>query len=244
MFSLTGWTTEFFRKTDIDELALPTLRALELDAWTDLTSHAPLTTVVPQFSPCPIVNLRLHFVMPDALLFALLAAAGPTLQVVDIYLEHVLSIEDTFTALRPSHRTLRNFRYVCNPTIDELAHLAPTTVPLFDRLFSPTLPPFEEIERLLCSATDISTNAFKNLPPSLRTLEVISYNHQAVFVSNPEFLDILTDRSVDISLRQFTLSDSGEVWDAEYLEALRQAFLARGVIFTFKPDVEDVVMAI
>lgn len=136
---------------------------------------------------------------------------------------------------RASSKTMRNFRYVSNPTINALTELQPTTFPLFDQL----LPHYENLEVLSVSATEISIQAFRNLPTSLRILDIISFNHQATFISHPDFLDILHDHNNPISLTKFSLSDSAEAWEPDYLEALRKAFLARGVIFIFRTDPDD-----
>ena len=51
-----GWTSELYRAIDI-QLALPTLKRLELDFW---ASPAPLPDPLPILPPLPIVDLRLH----------------------------------------------------------------------------------------------------------------------------------------------------------------------------------------
>jgi hypothetical protein len=187
---------------------------------------------------CPVVNLRLHFVIPDAQLFALLTASAPTLEVVDLYFEHLLPLEQTVAALKLSCRTMRNLRYVSNPTINELRLLTPTTTPLFDQL----LPQFKQLEQLSVSATDISILAFKSLPLSLKMLDIVSYNHQAAFKALEGLVDILHDQSIVFRAGLvFSMSDSIENWPSEFVERVRKAAFARGIIFVFTPDSDDIM---
>lgn len=225
-----GWTSELYRAIDI-QLALPTLKRLELDFW---ASPAPLPDPLPVLPLLPIVDLRLHCDIPDELLYLILAAAGPTLQVVDLYFERILSLNETTAALFRSTKTMRKFRYISNPTLDELSNFNAHVTPIFDRL----LPHYEQLERLFVSATEISTNLFRLLPPCLRDLEVQSFNHHGTFVFSRVVLLALQDASLDFRLETFTVHDAAEVWEEDSIAAMRVACRARGISFFFKPDSE------
>jgi hypothetical protein len=224
------WTRQLYWATDV-QLALPTLKRLELDFW---AAPIPLPIPLPVLPPLVLVELRLHCDLPDELLYLLLAAAGPTLEVVDLYFERILSAEDTTAALIQSTRSMRQFRYISNPTLDELQNFNINVTPIFDRL----LPHYHQLERLFTSATEISTNLFRLLPPCLRDLEIQSFNHHGTFGYSNTLLTALQDESLEFHLKTLTVHDAAEVWDEDSVLAIRAACRVRGIMFYFKPDSE------
>lgn len=225
-----GWTRELYKSTDI-ELALPTLLRLELDFW---ASPVTLPIPLPVIPPLSLVELRLHCDLPHELLFLLLTAAGSTLEVADLYFEKLLSLEETTAALATSVHTMKKLRYISNPTLDELNNFNVNVTPIFDRL----LPHYQQLERLSVSATEVSTNLFRLLPPCLRDLEVQSFNHHGTFVYSNVLLLALRDQSFNFTLETFTVHDAAEVWEEESVELVRAACRSRGITFFFKPDSE------
>lgn len=225
-----GWTRQLYHSTDV-QLALPTLTRLELDFW---AAAAPLPNPLPILPPLNLVELRLHCDLPDELLHLLLAAAGPSLHIVDLYFERVVSVDHAAAALMHSTRSMKNLRYISNPTLDELSNFNSHLTPVFDRL----LPHYIQLERLFISATDISTNLLRLLPPCLRDLDIQSFNHHGLFAFSQSLILALQDDSLLFSLETLTVHDATEVWEEENVDAMRETCRSRGIEFYFRPDSE------
>lgn len=225
-----NWTSELYHSTDI-QLVSQSLLKLELDFW---SKSMPLPVPLPSLPPLRLVELRLHCDLPHELLCLILKAAGSTLEILDLYFERILSLEDTTQALLPSVQSLRKLRYISNPTLEELGNTNVNLTPIFDRL----LPHYHQLEKLSVSATEVSTNLLRLLPPCLKDLEVQSFNHHGTFMFSNVLLLALKDESIEFKLETFTVLDAAEVWEAENVELVRSACRARGIIFQFLPDSE------
>lgn len=224
-----GWTRELFRAADLQTLFLPTLQNLELDIWASRPARvARLSPAVP-----PLIVLRLFSAVPNHILFPLLAAAGNTLEILDVYQEDLLPPDDLWTSLLPSTPSLRSLKIISNPVLAELNAWTPPDYPAIDRL----LPHYARLERLEASATEISADAMRRLPRCLRHLVIQSYNPHALFVAN-ELLDVLSDDTISIVLESVTVRDVGDAWDEDELGELEEAFRAREIQFSFVPDVD------
>lgn len=157
----------------------------------------------------------------------------------NIYSEHLLPLKETILAMKSFGKETKYLQYINNLTLDLLDKLKPPSSrsrihrPLFDRL----LPSFVVLDSLCVTATDISVEAFRFLPATLRVLSVLSLNFHSAFNSAADLLDILHDPTVHLSLQTFNLYDSSADWDASDLALLKEAFGDRGIEFNFFPDV-------
>ena len=108
-------------------------------------------------------------------------------------------------------------------------------MPIFDLL----LPLQKNLGHLIVSATDVSTNLFRLLPPNLAIVDIQSFNHVGSFVFSHRLIDHLRDPNVKLeSLKTLTVHDAAEGWKEEDVSALGKACEARGIRFLFYPDDE------
>lgn len=218
---------------DIAELILPSVKNFELDAWALASAGRSCPSILLTSS---IVRLRLRFDCSDDYLNAVLASAGSTLQVADIYMERMVSVEETAAALRPCFATIRDLRWTTNLPVEGLGDVDPSMAPLFDRI----LPHFEVLERLCISGTDVSPAILSHIPDSLVDLEVQAYTYRGPFKFEEQMIATLEDKSgIKMkSLKKFTVYDSEEVWTAIDVGNMTRACQARGITFKFVPDEE------
>lgn len=216
------WTGCIFRRDDLRNLALPTLKHLEIDAWTavDLPVLDKPRIIIPLLSK--LITLRLRFDTCDEDLFDLLSTAGPTLELADIYVERLVDPSEAAEALSSSVSTLRELRWTTNPSIESSTEVIGTA--LFDRI----LPQFQVLEKAALTATDISASLFTFLPSSLRELEVRSLSYLGPFKYHESMLRTLGSTStIQFSLKKFVVYDSRDVWSNENVTALTGACLQR-----------------
>lgn len=219
---------EWFRSDDV-ALALPSLTRLELDFW----GAAILDLPAPSIPSCPSLrHIQLHFSYPSNLVFAIIEGS-PNLVTADLYFERLAPQDRSARAFESSVGTLKHLRFISNPTSDELDNFDESTKAFLDHLF----PKFQALETLSVSATDISIALFRSVPPTLRHLTIQSYNHRAIFSKDraDELLETLRDGNLDIRLETFKLYDLAEAWE-ELIPELREAFVARGIEFSFEAD--------
>jgi len=106
-------------------------------------------------------------------------------------------------------------------------------------MFDQLLPYQQHLHRLSISATEISTNMFRLIPPSLVHFEIQSFNHVGSFIFSQRLIEPLLDPSLEFgALESLVLYDSADAWLEENVEAMAQACEARGIRFTFLPDEE------
>lgn len=235
------WTGCMFQREDIAALALPSLKNFELDAWSISlpmtpggTEIHPDTIEVP-VAPSKIVNLRLRFDTSDEHLFALLTAAGPTLEVADIYMERMVAAEGAALAISTALASLKDFRWTTNPPVEGFGDIHLSRRPLIDRV----LPHFKVLERLSISATDVSPAILSLLPSSIVDLEVQAYTYRGPFKFEEQMLMTLDDRNVTFkNLKRFTVCDSEEVWSDANVALMTGSCATRGIVFKFIPDEE------
>lgn len=216
------WTGCIFRRDDLRNLALPTLKHLEIDAWTavDLPTLTKPRVTIPLLSK--LITLRLRFDTCDEDLFDLLSTAGPTLELADIYVERLVDPLEAATALSSSVSTLRELRWTTNPSIEFSTEVIGTA--LFDRI----LPKFKVLEKAEFTATDISASLFTFLPASLRELEIRSLSYLGPFKYDDHMLRTLSSTSsIQFSLKRLVVYDSRDVWSNENVTALTSACLQR-----------------
>ncbi|ORY89798.1 hypothetical protein BCR35DRAFT_300291 [Leucosporidium creatinivorum] len=230
------WATGLYAANDL-ALAHPSFKSFELEFGG--AGSPPAVALPPLMSPLPLflplVELRLHCDLSDQMLWALLSACQ-LLEVYDVYFEKLLPSKQTARAMRASAASIKLLRFVCNPTLEQLELFDPSThEPIFDQL----LPYQQHLQRLSISATEISTNIFRLIPPSLVNLEIQSFNHVGSFIYSQHLIDHLLDPSLDLgALESLVLYDSADAWVEENVEAMRHACEARGIRFTFLPDEE------
>ncbi|KAL8293134.1 hypothetical protein RQP46_000828 [Phenoliferia psychrophenolica] len=203
-----------------------------LNTWTATPSTPPHEA--PVFGPLRLRVLRLFNAIPTEILYPLLIAAAPTLEVCDVYVEALLDPDTLFNALLPSTPNIVDLTCVSNPSSHELDIFDAPYTPSFDRL----LPHFSRLERLYVSGTEISSNFFRLLPPCLRHLTIRSLNPRAIFGYSQVLIDALKDPLLQISLRTFTVRDILEAWEDDELDAMARACRARGIVFVLIPDAE------
>ncbi|KAI5479793.1 hypothetical protein MNV49_002605 [Pseudohyphozyma bogoriensis] len=212
------------------DLILPTLTGLELDIRFNhhriVTPRLPLPTI-------PITKLSIRAELQQECVFDLIIAAGPTLEHVDLYQERLLSIEDTADALMTCVNSVKTLQYCSNPTLDELERFDDDAVPLFDRV----LRHFTRLTSLSVSSTNISSNLFRILPPSLVALRVQAFNDRSLLGFGNTLMTALADPSLTIHLRELVIVDTTELWGGEAnINAVAVACAARGIDFEFKDD--------
>ncbi|KAL8286184.1 hypothetical protein RQP46_004672 [Phenoliferia psychrophenolica] len=219
-----------FHATDLQELVTPTLERLEVDFWVEPTPILPFLN--PPFPTLALTDIRVFFSGANALVLALLAASGPTLQTAEVYFEDIFdNIELTSASLMPSTKTLRRLQYLTNPSLAALEErYDPTALQVFDHV----LPHFEKLEYLSTSATEVSTNIFRLLPPSLRSLRIQSYSHTPSFHPDEALLDAIEDQSIEFHIEHVEIND--HAWDEDDIEDIGEALAARGVAFLYTPD--------
>lgn len=222
---------EWILPTDTNAIFPPSLTTLELDFWgnqqTDSNySQNPLGVISSQLR-----HVRIHTVQANALVHSVLESAS-MLETCDLYFERCLDPNRMANSLKPSLSTLRNMRFIVNPTSEELHNFDESITPTFDRI----LPDFQQLKRLLVSSTDISTQFLRLLPPSLQDCSIQSYNHRGTFHYSPDLLDDLHDPRIFIPLREWAVHDLAEAWEGDDVNSVSVACQERGIRFRFYAD--------
>lgn len=225
-------------------------------SWTDVTYEKPLPLVFARMTvfeldspyaagtrPIPLLDMpvlegaRLGCEVPEDTICAFVETCAPTVQSFYLYQERLLPVDTMLAGLRHHFPYIRRLKYHLNPSVTELeAKFSRDDPPLFDRLFA-LVPSYEKLEYLSVSATDISVEALKSLPPSLRHLEVHAYSEFSMFGGySSELVDVLRDTNIDLPLKQLTVRDVSDGWAAESVEHVHQICKARGITFEFVPE--------
>ncbi|GAA5868802.1 hypothetical protein JCM8547_002832, partial [Rhodosporidiobolus lusitaniae] len=222
----------FYSRTDLLELALPApLHTLELDFESSWSAE-----VLPFHNGLHLNGLRklrLRADMDEDVLWQVLRQCTE-LEVCEMYFERLLARDQTTNALLPSVRTMKSMLFLCNPTLEDLAHFDPAAQPIFDRL----LPFYAQLETLSISATELSSSVFRLIPPSLLALEIQAFNHVSTFIYTPQLAADLRNPAYATGLKSLRVHDAAEAWDEQDIHSLAAACEARGIDFTFRPDSE------
>lgn len=231
-----SWTGCLWSKFDLSRLALPTLKNLEVDAWTCDELLVDSENDRPLFLSNQLKTLRLRFDTTDEDLFSLMKVAGPTLEQADIYVERSMDPELTSEALSYSISTLRELRWTTNPpTVEGAPAVEIVVLPTFDRILSQ----FKVLEKAQITATDISSSLLLFLPNCLRDLEIRSLSYSGAFRFHSNMLKTLaiptvkSKNNIKFYLENFTVYDSRELWSIENVVLMDAACLSRVSGFIF-----------
>ncbi|GAA5990593.1 hypothetical protein JCM11641_007797 [Rhodosporidiobolus odoratus] len=232
-----SWGSELYSRTDLYDLALPAmLDTLELDFGSSWSArHFPIHNGL---DPTNLRRLRLRCDTDDDVLWQVLGQCTG-LEVCELYFEKLLSRDETTAALRGSTDSMKHLSFLSkyaqfSPTMDDLASFDSAAQPLFDRL----LPAYIKLETLAVSATEISTDVFRLLPASLKSLTIQAFNHVSTFIYTPQLVSDLAVAQYAKGLESLSVHDAAEAWDEVEIGNLRQACEKRGVLFYFRPDSE------
>ncbi|GAA5943699.1 hypothetical protein JCM3775_001340 [Rhodotorula graminis] len=232
---------------------------------------APSTaSIVPPLRPFPQLALRrlkLWHDWPIDLLAAALKSCS-SLEYLDLYFEQYKPAQAFFDALKASGKSLREVRYVYNPTSpgpasgDSSSSLSPppshssphkqtsspdlsssstgTRPPRPAPLFDLLLPHLVALRTLHCTSTELTPSALLALPPSLQSLSVQSLNSLSRF-SPRALLAVLRDQHLALpdGFRRLTVTDSPDVWGEEAIDEARLRCEDVGVRFEFRMDFEE-----
>ncbi|KAK4705614.1 hypothetical protein P7C70_g583, partial [Phenoliferia sp. Uapishka_3] len=224
-----GRELSLFRAGDLLELVSPNLQQFEMDLCVE--SESPLSSHI-SFPSLALVDLRMRCTGADPVILALLTEAGPTLEHIDVYFEAILDDPDVAAAaLLPSIHTLRYLSFLTNPT---LAVLEARFRPDIPQVFDLTLQQFKKLECLHTSTTEVSSNLFRLLPPSLRRIKLAAFHHSPSFHASHGIIEALKDRDIDFRLTDFELRDGA--WDPKDVEEIALALEGRGIVFSFQPE--------
>ncbi|BGP46857.1 hypothetical protein JCM10450v2_002708 [Rhodotorula kratochvilovae] len=215
------------------------------------TGVAPM----PPFPTMALRRLKLWYDWPSEILVQAFKSS-PNLEYLDLYFEHHKPTDTLVEALLVSARTLREVRYIYNPTSaepdggDSPPHSSGSSSPsahdteerarppaLFDLL----LPSLTSLRTLYCSATELTPSALLGLPDTLVSLNIKSFNARSRFAPSA-LLAVL--RRADLALpdgfARLAVVDSPDAgWDDAVLAAVGAECARRGVQWAFKMDFED-----
>ena len=211
-----------FHAADLVAIAKYSLRKLEMDCWAIPLEgrDAPL----PSFPPLVnLTHLKLAFAGAEPLVLHLLAASR-SLEAAIVYVECMYDDPAALaSALLPSASTLRRLTFKTNSPLESFPGQQPPYPPTFNRI----LPHFQQLEYLSISATEISAEALRTLPPSLTHLEIESITDFPHFDFS-EFL-LRTIASTHFTLRSLIIHDDS--WHPDEAEEVRVACASRGIQF-------------
>ncbi|BGP14718.1 hypothetical protein JCM10213v2_002669 [Rhodosporidiobolus nylandii] len=209
--------------------------------------------LTPSFPTLALRRLKIHHDQEQEILSEVLRKS-PRLEFVDFYFEQVMNVDAMAEALRVAAPSLREMRYIANPTHSELPSFSSSAAEASPPLFDTILPLATSLISLRISATDLSPSALLALPPALQKLHIRSLNVHAQFTC-AALLEVLRrdDLRFPSSFRELTVVDSPEFWDADpemhgdrggeregsALQEIRRRLKARAVRFTFKLDFEE-----
>ncbi|GAA5852666.1 hypothetical protein JCM8547_002582 [Rhodosporidiobolus lusitaniae] len=202
-------------------------------------------TISPSFPPLALRRIQVHHDYPMVILSEALRKS-PHLEFIDLYFEALKPLEDTVETLRVSASSVKEMRYICNPTQTELDYLrspdlATSSPPLFDRL----LPYYTSLTSLHVTASDISPPALLSLPSSLRKLHVKALSVHSSFTC-ASLLDVLRSSSFSFpeAFQTLIVTDAPESWEGSEAghggaEEVKRLLEQRGVRFVFRLDYEE-----
>ena len=223
-----------FFSTDLAELVSPSLKTLEIDFWShraEITTPTP--TPPPPFGPLTLRDVRIEVSGDDddTCVLPFVAAAGPNLETLDLYLENIIDPDAMFDALSPSVSSLRTLSVTENPSDQILDQITTSgSTPALDRL----LPHFQHLETLTASATEVSYQVLHLVPPSLRRLQVASYTPDPAFRFHETLVADLRNPALKIGITSLEVYD--ETWEEAEAEELKAACASRGLMCTLDID--------
>ena len=211
-----------FRAADLVSLASPGLQHLELDIWTfPLESREAALLSFP--SPLDLTHVKLACSGAEPLVLPLLAATN-RLEEADVYLEYMCEDPAALaSALMPSAATLRHLTFLANPPLETFPGRQPPFPPAVNRI----LPSFEQLEFLSISATEVSVEALRLLPSTLKHLEIESITNFPYFDFSDTLLHIIS--TTHFTLQTLVVQDQS--WSSEEAGEVRTACAARGISF-------------
>ena len=216
-----------FLSTDLAELCSPSLKSLEIEFWSHRAEiPTPVPTVAPTFGLLALREARIEVSGNDDVgVLSFIAASGPTLESLDLYVENLFDSDSLFDALQPSTTSLRTLVLTQNPSDQILERITNFDgTPALDRL----LPHFKHLETLTASATEVSYQVLRLLPPSLRRLQVASYTPDPAFHFHEALIADILNPSLKIAITSFEVND--ELWEESDAEVLKAACATRGLM--------------
>ena len=127
------------------------------------------------------------------------------------------------SALMPSAATLRHLTFLANPPLETFPGRQPPFPPAVNRI----LPSFEQLEFLSISATEVSVEALRLLPSTLKHLEIESITNFPYFDFSDTLLHIIS--TTHFTLQTLVVQDQS--WSSEEAGEVRTACAARGISF-------------
>ncbi|GAA5906693.1 hypothetical protein JCM8208_006356 [Rhodotorula glutinis] len=245
----------------------PTVENLE---HTGLVAPGPPATTGQSLRPLPQLALRRLKLWHDWP-FDLLAAAlksSPSLEFLDLYFEQHKPAQALLDALKVSGKSLREVRYVYNPTAtgpdsgDSSSSVSPppshsslrgqTSSPDHSSsststrpsrpapLFDLLLPHLTSLRTLHCTSTELTPSALLALPPSLQSLSVKTLNSLSRF-SPRALLAVLRDPHLALpdGFERLTVTDNPDEWGEEAIDEATLRCEELGVRFKFRMDFEE-----
>ena len=211
-----------FYASDLVSLVQPSLQELELDCWTSSLDTGG--ALLPSFpSTLHLTHLKLAFAGAEKLILRLLAAAQ-SLEVVYVYIEAMFEDPAALaSALMPSATTLRSLTLKTNPPLEARPGQQSPYPPAFNRI----LPHFHQLDYLSISASEISPEALRFLPPSLTHLEIESITDFPHFDFSSHLFRVLS--STSFTLQTLIIHDDG--WRVDEAEAVRIVCAGKGIKF-------------
>ncbi|GAA6050905.1 hypothetical protein JCM3770_002525 [Rhodotorula araucariae] len=253
------WSTRLWRLEDGPNLR-PSVENLE---HTSLISPFPAphgvaaiarAAGVTSFPTMALRRLKLWYDWPAEIIVEAFKSS-PNLEYLDLYFEHDKPTDTLAQALLVSARSLREVRYMYNPTSADIdggdspprsASSSSSSTSDGGRvppaaLFDVLLPSLTSLEVLHCSATELTPSALLALPASLSELRVKSFNARSRFRSGA-LLAVLRrdDLALPDAFARLAVVDSPDAgWDDDVVAAVARECARRGVRFAFKMDFED-----
>ncbi|GAA6012739.1 hypothetical protein JCM10207_005346 [Rhodosporidiobolus poonsookiae] len=223
------------------------LRTLELNCWADGNDAVTATWRGVQdgqrHPPIRIKELGIHAELQDEVLEGLLQECTE-LEVLDVYLEKEIRLDEVREALQASTSTMKRLRFLVNPPFHQVQ--PPNTMHEPPVLFDDTLLlNYRVLERLeLCN--NLASPSIVRILPLSYTVKHLSMNSFAPvapgtnhFRFTSSLLDDLRDSSrtpaVD-ALETVRIRDLQAEWGEERVKGLREALEARGVAFKWDED--------
>ncbi|GAA5882088.1 hypothetical protein JCM1840_007548 [Sporobolomyces johnsonii] len=243
LLATESWSGRLWRSGDVMQ-TIPTLLNCEV---TTLITPSDLPNPLPPCPPMALRRFKLHYNLPPEALQRLLGSC-PQLELLDLYFENVSPHDATLEALQCSVRTMRDLRYISNPTSAEQETLSPppTSTPPSPPLFNLLLPSYVQLRTLRVSSTDISPSCLLALPPRLTRLYIQSFNAFGRFEC-ARLLEVLqaleaegaTQLPGGPALAELIVVDSPDAgWDDDDVDEVARLCMRVGVRFVFRMDFE------
>ncbi|GAA5919021.1 hypothetical protein JCM1841_002697 [Sporobolomyces salmonicolor] len=242
LLATESWSGRLWRSKDVLQ-AIPTLLNCEATA---VITPSELPNPLPPCPPMALRRFKLHYNLPSEALHRLLGSCSQ-LELLDLYFENVHPHAETVEALRCSARTMKDLRYISNPTFAEQDALPPppASTPPSPPLFNLLLPSYVQLRTLRVSSTDISPSCLLALPPRLATLYIQSFNAFGRFGCERllEVLKRLEDDGVTElpsgpALEELIVVDSPDGWEDDDVDEITRLCERVGVRFVFRMDFE------